>query len=58
MDPLKELLNLNGVLSENIGEKGGGVISIGCIVVSCCKLIMPHSLFEPEVNLRETEDDW
>lgn len=56
MDPLKQFLN--GRLLEDIGEKGGGVINIGCIEVSCCKLIIPHSLSEPEVNLRETEDDW
>lgn len=56
MDPLKELLNLE--MLENIGEKWGwGIINVGCIEVSCCKLIIPHSLLEPEVNLRETEDD-
>lgn len=55
MDPSKELLNVG--LLENIGEKGGGGINVGWIEVSCCKLVIPHSLFEPEVNLRETEDD-
>ena len=57
MDPLKELLNLE--MLENIGEKKGwGINVVGSIEVSCCcKLIIPHSLFEPEVNLRETQDD-
>lgn len=61
IDPLKELLNVG--LLKNIGEKRGRGwvlvdINVGYIEVSRCRLIILHSLFEPEVNLRETEDDW
>lgn len=64
IDPLKELLNVG--LMKKIGdrfEKGGRGwvlvdINVGYIEVPCCKLIITHSLFEPEVNLRETKDDW
>lgn len=61
MDPLEELLNV--VLFKNIGdefEKGGGDwvpvdINVGYIEVSCRKLIISHTFFEPEVDLRKTE---